>query len=576
MNKIETKILLSNLIDRIESSTGEELQLGGKLTQKELQALKFALAALEGVEPEPSTTPAPPFTQQATEQYPEQKQSAVEKAETNRKADSEAIALDLSVLKLPEAPQDQRLCLDFGTAMSKVTRVKDSSKTRDETIEVLKLGIPGDQEELSETMLVSSVFIDNDGLLWFGEEAIQQSLLGENDDRERMDNIKRWFSEGSMDSPVAANFNPTQTRLTYGDMVQAYLMYFTWVIDQCLESKGYPRNIHRRFAMPIFDETRRANSEAMLKQMLGNAQILADTFSQSIQGGIHVDQFTEALKHLKKESLSYDFITDAVTEPLGVAGSLISWTTSQHTLAMIVDIGAGTSDFSLFRIKYNANTGKSMSTEVVNSSRGISEAGNHLDKILTSFALKKAGIEPDHELYRNIVGNLNKEIRDAKETLFIEGHVTISLFNNEIVEIDLDEFLALKPVKSFAESLQGCFNQILNDVDESWLRAAPSPSGKPRLAVVLTGGGAELPMAIDLATGTVKAQDVVLELAQSVQFPIWLKQSGLEELEDDYPRIAVSLGGARKAIIPHGKSAALTAGDVKESAVLQGYYQKGS
>ncbi len=60
------------------------------------------------------------------------------------------------------------MCFDFGTAMSKVTLIRDETEERDyEDIEVLHLGKPGDQEEISETMLVSSVFISGDGLLWF-------------------------------------------------------------------------------------------------------------------------------------------------------------------------------------------------------------------------------------------------------------------------------------------------------------------------------------------------------------------------------------------------------------------------
>ena len=50
--------------------------------------------------------------------------------------------------------------MDFGTAMSKATLIDADDY---EEIHVLNLGIPGDQPEVSETMLISSVYIDNGG-----------------------------------------------------------------------------------------------------------------------------------------------------------------------------------------------------------------------------------------------------------------------------------------------------------------------------------------------------------------------------------------------------------------------------
>jgi len=137
------------------------------------------------------------------------------------------INLDQSVLSIPKPPKNIRLCLDFGTAMSKATLVQDDAES--EEIHVLPLGVPGDQEEISEVMLISSVYIDNVGKLWFGKQAIDRSMLeGGDGTRQRLDNIKRRLSEEGLDERVGSSFNPTDVLITQGDMVLAYLMYLTW------------------------------------------------------------------------------------------------------------------------------------------------------------------------------------------------------------------------------------------------------------------------------------------------------------------------------------------------------------
>lgn len=70
---------------------------------------------------------------------------------------------------------------------------------------------------------------------------------------------------------------------------------------------------------------------------------------------------------------------------------------------------------------------------------------------------------------------------------------------------------------------------------------------KRKLTVVLTGGGSQLPMVQDLASQDLIVGNRQIPVARGVAFPLWLQES-FSEYEDIYPRIAVSLGGARKDI----------------------------
>lgn len=561
MDKTTASIILNNLRDRIEKVSEGKYRLDGIITQKELDALEALISGADFItSPQPVDPALQPTPQLPVETVPtetpeiQQEPEPIEEPEETRPQPKTEVVLDLSTLQLPESDSSYRVCMDFGTAMSKASFVHDNEDKDVEEIQVLKLGIPGDQEEIDEVMLVSSVFIDADGLLWFGQNAVKHAVEGAGS---RMDNIKRALSEGNLNVPVDATYNPTKHDLTYKDIVLAYLTFFTWAINSALsndvETPSVARNFKRRFAMPCFPRANARIVAAELKVLLGEAQILSDTFGEEIHHGLALDDFLSALKQLRSEKRNYSFIGDCITEPLGVAGSLLSWQADHDSLALVVDIGAGTSDFSLYRLKVTMNDDgtidktKTNAGEVDGTARGITEAGNHLDKLLKGFILQKSGINGTHERFQNISHALERDIRDYKESLFKSGSAYVVLYNGEPVEVSLDEFLALDEVKSFEKSLRKTLIEILESADKEWInwvQANPSRN----LTIVLTGGGATLPMVKKLAEGTVTAHGKTIPVAAAKSFPEWLRRD-YADLEEPYPRIAVSLGGARRNII---------------------------
>lgn len=561
MNSNIAKVLLENLLNRIETQKDGSKQITGVLTDAELEALQLALARLM---PDP---PAPPVDAQ----------TEISRRMAPASLTNGGIELDFSSLYLPDPPKDVRLCLDFGTAMSKATLVQDNDDDESEEIHVLRLGVPGDQEEISEVMLISSVFIDRDGNLWFGNDAVNRSMVERENGtrRQRLDNIKRRLSEGGWDEIVANPFNPTDVEVTYGVMVLAYLMFMTWTVNSCLKELGYPLNLPRRHAMPCLTGERKRKAVHRLKQLVGESQVLADTFHPKLKekDGIPISDFMAVVKSLRQKPWSYPFVAEEITEPLGVAGSLIDWKTPVNALTMVIDIGAGTSDLSLYRIHISPESGTNVAYEVENSSRVLTEAGNHLDRILIELVIKKSGITSDNPRSVNVRGELELGIRDFKETLFNEESVYIPLMNEAEVNVNLVEFLELEAVKSFSTDLRNAMTDILGTIDVSWVNSIETTPSRS-LVVVLTGGGSDLPMVESLARDSIQVNGTDVRVTRSRQFPSWLRELDAN-LESDYPRIAVSLGGARKRLIQNEGQATITGGDVTQLPVLGGYYQKG-
>ena len=203
--------------------------------------------------------------------------------------------------------------------------------------------------------------------------------------------------------------------------------------------------------------------------------------------------------------------------------------------------------------------------EVEGTARGITEAGNHLDQLLLGLIINKSGVEPSHPKYRNIFHALQRDVRHYKEALFGPSEAAfVTLYTGEHVDISLKEFLQLPAVKSFEESLRTTMIDILESADSSWIdwvKADP----RRTLTLVLTGGGATLPMVRKLAERAVKVHGAEIRVAPSQAFPAWL-QEDYPDLEDHYLRVAVSLGGARKNTIS-------SLGPLKSTGIGSGQYK---
>ena len=478
--------------------------------------------------------------------------------ETSESAPPSVFAVDDSVLYLEDPPFDRRICIDFGTAMSKATLIRDTSAGGStEEVIVLKLGIPGDQQQISETLLVSSVYIDNDGKLFFGQAAVERNAKHSGSEfRQRIDNVKTYLIKDGLHDTVGPPFNPTKLRVTYQDMVLAYLMFLTWTINQCLDEMFEPRNLPRRFAIPCLKLSKATEVIAELRKLLGEAQILADTFGDDIAKGLPLEDFLEALQEVRQRQPECNFVCDdLITEPLGVATSQLSGDPANKTtmaaVFMVIDVGAGTSDFSLFKDGVPiGDVHKAM--ELSDPDMEPIEAGNHLDDLLITYILEEAEVDSDHPQYGQIKGSLILDIRVYKEELFTEGKTSPNLYHGVEVTISLDDFMKLDSVLKFSKTLKSRRDEIIHAMDIDNL-----PSSQKQLTItmpiLITGGGAELPMVMSLAEGRENIGGQEFKFSHMPQFPSWLKKH-YPALESVYLRIAVSLGGARKHLIERYRS----------------------
>lgn len=478
------------------------------------------------------------------------------------------IDLDLTALRL-KAPENSSitLCLDFGTARSKAF----AATALDEDVgKLFDLAVGKEASESNAIYSVtSSVWIDRDGRLYVGEEAVRRSLFDVESSatRQRLDSLKQEISQTSGVTPVeqrqlSVAVNPTGVPLTVQDAITMYLAYLTDMSTGALASQhGGPRYVRRRFALPCWGVEHRLWAARILSTCLRRAVLLADTFrgrwSEGIPTEVAKELLTAAADH--DEALGYLIHKDGppdrvahyggVLEPLA-AGSARLWKDEPRSLSrqlvLVLDVGAGTTDLSLFWVVQQPGSRKAL--PIAPAASAIRMAGDQLDSALLFQLKERAHLGGDETLQRRVHGALALEMRRLKEQLFKLGEVRHRLVNDQVVHITLEDFLASEGVRNFTATLHARVQEFLGAIHPSWF----GERGADGIKMLITGGGCELPMIVGLASRewAIGDRDIRPTLASKV--PAAIQNTYTEAFVAEYPQLAVAIGGALPSLLDEG------------------------
>jgi hypothetical protein len=459
-----------------------------------------------------------------------------------------------------EQPEDSNvlMCLDFGTAMSKAFAIKTNP---DGTLTPIDLALGKAAGQPSAVYPVSSsIWISDDGFIFFGHDAVRRSLM--HGRRPRLDSLKQYLSQG--DVPTLMHFvideehNPSGIKLNVEDILTLYLSYLTDIACTALEQAGYSRYVLRRFALPPWDSGRRFECEKLLGDLLTRGQVIADHFHGQWGSGIAASSAKDAIDAVRTHPrLPYYLLDRGVSEPLAAAQGRLGFDSDDKLLrglAVVVDVGAGTSDFGLFHV----NRKPYPSTEIVAipiCQRTLKQAGDFVDECLRKFILRTASISESAPDFPLINGRLALDIRLFKERLFTNMTLTDTLSNSTPINITLDQFLAEAEVLGFGERVCKEFDDLLNDGSTSgWLRTRASAG----LLIVLTGGGADLPMVQQLFSHRCDPHAIPIHNRPAPRTSRFIEVT-YPALVPEYPQLAVAIGGAHPSLPEEGYAGPPTA-----------------
>ena len=245
-------------------------------------------------------------------------------------------------------------------------------------------------------------------------------------------------------------------------------------------------------------------------------------------------------------------------EPLAVMASRMATYTPKERgrrIYMVVDVGAGTTDFGLF-VSGNVD-GRVGVYSVAGSTYSLRKGGNDIDEALIKCVLDKSSLNRNR---RSIAeATLREQVRLLKEELLEKKDNEPMRFPAAEVELTKQEFIDSRPIQDIRSKIKTAFEARLEKnvydcygepIDVSWLELA-SKSAREGLSVFFVGGGGGLEFLRDI---------VPLRQPQSYndssQFyfhvadpdPIWAQERGMRpiwrQISSLFPQMAVSLGGA--------------------------------
>ena len=551
----EQKLLLENLLDRLDADAASDQPWFRRIvSDKEREALRSLLNGPdEGPRP-PKPPPGPVKPPIAPKPGP---------------------TLVTKALQYKESPAPEwTLCLDFGTAKSKAFAATNVEE--DPELLPLPIGKADNDMDGSVHEVSSSIWIDDDGLLFMGSEAVKRGINygidHEDSTRRRLDSVKQEISQLHLESDhtqlkqkLLKEVDPTST-LTFSDAIIIYLAYLTDLSTTELEHdpRVETRYVRRRFTLPWWNKEQRRWAGEFLSKGLMLAQLLADTFHGKWRSGIHVDEIKRTLKDaaVAAEKLAWMVMTEpegGVLEALASASARVWIDHYARDVMVVVDVGAGTTDISLFLVVQGMPPARRQvqSPEGLRSRQAwpiepcgtaIRQAGDTLDSLLVTELMRKANLGEDKALRQRVSHSLyRKSVRKLKETLFMTGEITEKLVSDHIVNLTEKEFVNTEGVRKFEQQICYEIEQLLLQVRESWEKAA-----KHGITLVLTGGGSSLPMIRDLANKRWKIGSRRVSCRLATDVPANLEGRLSLEFIQEYPRLAVAMGGALKLLLDEG------------------------
>lgn len=573
--------LLCSLLERLEDDArADSPRFRGLIGAAEREALKILLrqetltSEIESTRAHPATDPLPETSSTAvaapiadTHPSVEQQRAASTAPSSDEQFEIGTVNLSPSLAavrpalvvndtawsRLPEKNETHVLCIDFGTAKSKALAASLDPDPDDVELIDLALGRLDNDLDGAVYTVASSVWIADNGLLYAGSEAVRKSMQAgvlSNQNRRRLDSVKQQLTlltvEQDLESfKLEPEINPTSTALSYEDAICFFLAYLTDLAATELERRGHPRYMRRRFTIPAWKPSQRAWAAPLLARLLARAQVLADTFHGKWQSGVAAEDLKSVMSIARQHEsellyLLADHKAEAVTLPQGVLEPLAAGSgrilADRHArnLVLVVDVGAGTTDYSLFWAVQGQKGQKAFPIQP--GSGAIKIAGDKLDDILIAELLSRADTASDEWLKKRFEAELRlMGIRRMKETLFQTGRLDVTVADHS-ASIELPEFLAHERVKRFANQIEDAIRKFLAGVDPSWRKA-------DHALLVLTGGGSNLPMIRNLANMLWDLGGRHMKFVPAQALPELIEEFDTD-FQQEYAQLAVAIGGA--------------------------------
>jgi len=439
-----------------------------------------------------------------------------------------------------------RICIDFGTALSKASICLDPLMPLEVGVKPLPIGAIARAEH---PLLVPSVLYVDNGRLYFGPAALEHARRGVEGQRDPLLSFKTIL--GATDVPAALarklppSMDPTGT-FKARDALVMYLAFLDQLIREAIDlAPNIPNlvvNARRRYTSPVWrpgsgvDKSFEAifNEAAAVSQRLGNLFLSPE--------GISIAQCKDALDRAA-QAPGNGLLETGIFEPHAAAATALAFTNTPTRFVLVFDMGAGTVDMAAF--EFDERTEPPALSEVKEARQCSALAGDEIDRILVELYIRKRGGEKNREDEMKLLRTCRLSARELKRELFATGKCSLKT-GWMATTIRAQELMEDPNFRTYLTGLRETVAQSLHKVV-----ARAEATGADVVDVVLAGGGARLPFMVELVKSAGALRPSPVKLRIGPLSPANALYSGVDSsLRDVFPQISMSVGGALVEMMP--------------------------
>jgi molecular chaperone DnaK (HSP70) len=437
-----------------------------------------------------------------------------------------------------------RICIDFGTALSKAAICLDPTLPLEVGVKPLPIGAISGAEH---PLLTPSVIYVDDGRVYFGPQALTHAHRGVDNARDPLISFKTVLGatnvQEALQTKLRPSMDPTGT-FKHRDALVLYIAYLDQLIRESLDlAPNMPRGIvnsPRRYTSPVWRPGSGIDQsfEAIFNEAAAVSQMLSRQFL--LQGeGISIAQCKQALDRAAAAPGNGNLET-GIFEPHAAAAAALAFTSQPTRYVIVLDIGAGTNDMAAF--DFDETVEPPALSEVKEARQCSALAGDEVDRILIELMLRKAGFD------RNNMRTLRAArltARELKKDIFRHGKCTMRV-GRKVITVIAKELADDPAFRTYQQALAQTIAASLRVVAQ---RA--NATGAKTIDVVLAGGGSHLPFlpALVQHAGNSVAQGIELRIGPlSPANPLYTSIDA--SLRDVFPQIAMAVGGALVEMMP--------------------------
>lgn len=439
-----------------------------------------------------------------------------------------------------------RICIDFGTALSKASVCLDPTLPLEVGVKPLPIGAVS---RAQHALLTPSVLYVDAGRIYFGPLALEHAQRGAAQGRDPLLSFKTVLGAKDAAAILAQKMRPSVDptgTLTHRDALVLYLAYLDQLIRESIAvTQGMPpgaAEVKRRYTSPVWkvgngpDRVFEAifNESASVSQRLGRLFLSAE--------GISIAQCKDALDKAA-QTPGNGRLETGVFEPHAAAAASLAFTTALTNFVLVFDIGAGTTDVAAF--EFDDRTNPPALSEITEARQCSGLAGDEIDRILIELYFRKRGGDPSQAEEQRVLRMFKLSARELKQQLFAHGKVILRTgWNTTTIKLsDLTEDAQFR-------EYQAALTRIIA-VSLAPVVQRAQAFGAQVIDVVLAGGGSHLPFLPDLVREAASQNPRSVPLRVSPLSPVSKLYDGIDpSLGGAFPQIAMSVGGALVEMMP--------------------------